>query len=280
MNSKDWIITQGIHDFSYSYSDSKEMNYHGYYRYNFRANITDGAQQQADIQPDNLQSSIDSHGLGLFVIWAFGVDIAVLSVRYFRWTSFYMDLHIILFYLADIGTLVLCFILLFPYGDFVGSYAESKPIFTAHFIFGLASIILLSFQHIGGTIAGLTIKSYKRNRWSESIPLLRFFHMNGGYFITILAKINLLLGYLSRGNSVVHLIIIYIVIFVLKVILEIVYKMEPKFLAGANRKNVRLVKHPDYSEVLRMLKNGASIESIKDKYPKLIFCFYKTVLIP
>ena len=279
-DSKDWPISPGMQSFSYAFADTSNMIYHGLDRRNFIADITQGKNTAATIKPDQLLDDIKDHGLGLWIIWAFGVDIAILSVKFFRWMPFYLELHILLFWLADVSTIALSLIILFPHGEFVEEYGEIKSIFAAHYVMGIIALILVLFQHIMGMVIGVTIGSYKKNKFAEKIPKMRFFHMFGGYFINIFAKIIVLLGLASSGhnNSVIRDIIIFIVILVVRLIMEIVYRKEPDALAKPVRKETRINKKPEYNEILKKLQAGESVESIKAAYPKLYFCFYQNNL--
>lgn len=121
----DWPLREGIHDYEF--------------------------------EIERLKPSLDIkliHGVGLTICWGLLIDLAIMSVRYFRTLRYYKLAHILVFIMVNFSSIPLIIIMVIR---------EQKPIFhffkqmslakQVHTILGFMTLLLLALEHVLGMIA-------------------------------------------------------------------------------------------------------------------------------
>jgi hypothetical protein len=104
-------------EMSYAFGATKNMRYHGQSnlnRGNFKLDLnskgTDLRAQEAD--SSTLDLLIKAHGIVLIICWGFLADISIIFARYFRTINIYVDIHMYLFVLIDLATIIMSLVII------------------------------------------------------------------------------------------------------------------------------------------------------------------------
>lgn len=108
----DYVISQKNETFCYAFSDSSTIGFHGSNVFKFSFEFVEGFKGQANLQSNEKSYLIQAHGIGLLIVWSFLVDIALIIVRYFKKLKNYVEIHASLFFILDVFTLIIVFLVI------------------------------------------------------------------------------------------------------------------------------------------------------------------------
>ena len=108
----DYVIQQINVTFCYAFSNEKSISYHGSNFQIFSFEFVEGFKGQAFLEVSDKSDLIKAHSIGLLIMWSFFVDISLIIVRYYKNIKHYVDIHAYIFFIIDIFTLIIVFLVI------------------------------------------------------------------------------------------------------------------------------------------------------------------------
>ena len=111
-DTHDYVIKQQKETFAFAFSSSPTISYHGPNKFLFTFDFVEGTNEQAMVEGVAQPDYIKAHGIGLLIVWSFLVDISLIIVRYFKNLKYYIEIHASMFFILDIFTFIVVFIVI------------------------------------------------------------------------------------------------------------------------------------------------------------------------
>lgn len=111
-DSYDYIIKQQTEEFCFAFTSDKTINFHGSNVRVFSFDFVDGFKGKANLENPDKSTLVQAHGIGLLICWSFLVDVSIMIIRYFKHIKNYVEIHATMFFIIDIFTLIIVFMMI------------------------------------------------------------------------------------------------------------------------------------------------------------------------
>ncbi|EAR85450.2 DOMON domain protein (macronuclear) [Tetrahymena thermophila SB210] len=225
-----------------------------------------------------------------FVLWGFVVDVAFVIARFFKTGRFYKEIHgammgIIVVFTAfvEIWMITKKDIL------FNGQLDTKDQMNRAHAVMGFIFLIFFILEAVGGSFLNFLL-SFKNTGDATSLKI-KSFHKYFGYLLYVIGKINVFLGVRMVENDAQQTACIsgYTIFIVLRLILEYLYRKQPKifvkilFLSAVDDEssdtlsstNSLLTTKEGYANLVDMINSAKTTSEIISTYPNMNYVIYK-----
>ena len=111
-DTHDYVIKQQNVKFCFAFSSQATISYHGPNVFFFSFDFVEGLNGQAVVEQIEKPMLIQAHGIGLLIAWSFLVDVSLIIVRYFKKFKNYIEIHASIFFVLDIFTFIIVFLVI------------------------------------------------------------------------------------------------------------------------------------------------------------------------
>ena len=213
----------------------------------------------------------------LSIIWLVVADTLLLIVKYWKSWPKYLLVHSTfgLFNLLTIFAIVIVIVFDSNY-LFNSCFWEMNTSAQAHFIIGMLFLGMLVAVQVVGFMAKLGIES--RTTDPVSVFKRKQFHIYCGYFLYVLSKAQVMLGWwvyhYAWGPQLTFCVVYYVCFFAFKfLVLDRMYKKESEMLNIRAKKP--LYSLPKYNGLIEMVSKGVDKNDIIREYPNIKYVMYK-----
>ncbi|KAL4443103.1 hypothetical protein ABPG74_002170 [Tetrahymena malaccensis] len=225
-----------------------------------------------------------------FVLWGFVVDVAFVIARFFKTGRFYKEIHGAMMGIIVVFTAFVEIWMITKKDILFNDQLDTRDQMTrAHAVMGFIFLIFFILEAIGGSFLNYLL-SFKNTGDATSLKI-KSFHKYFGYLLYVIGKINVFLGVRMVENDAQQTACIsgYTIFILLRLILEYLYRRQPKIFAKilflsttedestdtVSSTNSLITVKEGYQNLVDMINSNKTTQDIIESYPNINYVIYK-----